>query len=297
MPDAWRDKLIDRIANTAATTGAWGYRLGSGESAEATALAVLALSACGRHESLRLNGLKWLATIQGDDGGVPIGSTVPGPCWSTGLAVLAWGDRDDDLSAGFDTNVSAATSWLLSTRGSPIAHDARLFGHDTMLRGWSWVPDTHSWVEPTSYAILALRDVDRASHPHVREGVRLLLDRALPEGGWNYGNTRVLDNVLRPFPATSGIALTALAGEPHSELIDRGIGYLQETLPRVRSPLSVSWGLIGLTAWGARPAEGGAWLAESAARSLHRPANVVYDAMLLLAGAETNRLSHRSNRG
>ena len=60
---------------------------------------------------------------------------------------------------------------------------------------------------------MALRAAGRASHPRVREAVRLLCDRALDEGGWNYGNTRVFANTLQPFPATTGIALTALAGE------------------------------------------------------------------------------------
>ena len=88
-----------------------------------------------------------------------------------------------------------------------------LVGHDTTLQGWPWVVGTHSWVEPTAINVLALRSAGQAGHPRCREAVKLLLDRQLPEGGWNYGNTTVLGHVLRPQVQPTGLALAALAGE------------------------------------------------------------------------------------
>jgi hypothetical protein len=111
----------------------------------------------------------------------------------------------------------------------------------------------------------------------------LLLDRAIPSGGWNYGNAAVLANTLRPFPETTGVVLTALAGEPRSPAVERAIAFLSTELPRIRTPLSLGWGLIGLTALGARPAEAGTWLAEAIERSRARAANSLHDALLLLA--------------
>jgi hypothetical protein len=156
-----------------------------------------------------------------------------------------------------------------------------------MLVGWPWVAGTHSWVEPTAYAVLALRAAGKSEHARVREAVELILDRALPEGGWNYGNRRIFDNVLRPFPATTGVALAGLIKEPRDDRIDVAIDYLGRALQRVRAPLSLAWGLIGLRAWKAQPPDAEAWLAQCASRVAEHPAAPQHDALLLLAGSKT----------
>ncbi|UCF33415.1 MAG: hypothetical protein JSV78_13885 [Phycisphaerales bacterium] len=164
-----------------------------------------------------------------------------------------------------------------------------IFGHDRTLVGWSWVVGTHSWVEPTAYAVMALRAAGKADHPRVREAVELLWDRALSDGGWNYGNTRVFANRLRPFPATTGIALAALAGEPRragGSRIEAAIAYLLTELRQIRSPLSLAWGLIGLAAWDAFPTEASGWLAESARSVAINTIGPHEAALMLLADAE-----------
>lgn len=165
-----------------------------------------------------------------------------------------------------------------------------IFGHDRTLQGWPWVEGTHSWVEPTAYAVLALRTCGQTNHPRVREAVRLLGDRVLPGGGWNYGNTRVMGNILRPFPATTGIALAALAGEPLTPQIDESIVYLTNELPGIRSPFSLAWGLIGLTAWLSRPPESESWLAQCAARKVKNEPDPLEDALLLMAHLKSSPL-------
>lgn len=154
--------------------------------------------------------------------------------------------------------------------------------------------NTHAWVEPTAYAILALRGAGKGEHPRVREGTQLILDRAIPGGGWNYGNPRVYRNTLRPFPGTTGIALAALAGQPSDSRIESGIAYLSHELRRVRSPMSLGWGLIGLTAWGRRPDEASVWLEECARHALRSAPNAMYDALLLLADLDPCPLTLRS---
>ena len=69
--------------------------------------------------------------------------------------------------------------------------------------------------------------------------------------------------------------------------VDVAINYLRRELQRVRSPLSLAWGLIGLRAWEAQPGEAEAWLAQCAQRVVEQPAAPLYDALLLLAGSKT----------
>jgi hypothetical protein len=281
--------LIDRLLRAAGSDGEWGYRSGTAGSAESTAMVCLALDACGVDPKRWAAGLGWLAKVQREDGRVPITAGMTSPAWTTGLAVLAW--RGAQASRGFDyeRNVEKAVGWLLGVKGMTLhSASAGMLGHDMALAGWPWVRDTHSWVEPTSYAVLALRAVGKADHPRTREAVRLLVDRTLPDGGWNYGNTRVFDKVLRPFPVTSGIALMALAGESSGKHIEQSIAYLERSLERVRSPLSLGWGLLGLTAWRARPGRADDWLAECATRTAKGQPNNLQDALLLLASVKTS---------
>lgn len=91
----------------------------------------------------------------------------------------------------------------------------------------------------------------------------MLMERQLPHGGWNYGNTIVFGQELRPQPHTSGLALAALAGRLPPEKVSRSIDYLNERIAGVRSPLSLAWGLLGLGAWGVRPEGAPRWIGES----------------------------------
>jgi hypothetical protein len=287
MFNDWRPILAERLAGASNAAGAWGYRAGSTGSAEPTALAALALGALHREPGLVAGALQWLGRLQQDDGGVPISAEAPSPHWPTALALLAWLRCAPEGAQAFTREADQALAWLLETRGRKISPDPAVHAHDTTLVGWSWVAGTHSWLEPTAYAILALRAAGKADHPRVREGVRLILDRALPDGGWNYGNSRVLEHILRPFPATTGVALAALAGEARDGRIEAGLAYLSSELPRVRAPMSFAWGLIGMRAWQTQPNEGQAWLNACAQRVLEQPAGPLCDALLLLAGADS----------
>jgi hypothetical protein len=229
--------------------------------------------------------LAWVARLQGSNGAVPISASAPGPYWPTSLALLGWSTADATLRARFVGPMQAATRWLLDARGEAIPPDASILDHDTALIGWPWVAGSHSWIEPTGYAVLALRTQGQAAHPRVREAVKLIRNRALPDGGWNYGNRRVFGKALRAFPATTGVALAASAVAPRSAEVDAGIRYLVDALPRIRAPLSLAWGLIGLQAWDAMPGEAEVWLARAAQRLVTRPVNPHYTAMLLIAGA------------
>ena len=124
------------------------------------------------------------------------------------------------------------------------------------LKGWPWIEDTHSWVEPTATCVMALRGAGHGQHDRVREAVRMILDRQLPHGGWNVGNTIVFGNELHPMPEGTGSALASLAGVVDEAEVARSLDYLHGEVDRLRTPISLGWGLIGLAAWGRWPVEG-----------------------------------------
>jgi hypothetical protein len=59
-------------------------------------------------------------------------------------------------------------------------------------------------------------------------------------------------------PESTGAALTGLAGVVGQEKVARSISYLQGEVDRLRTPISLGWGLLGLAAWDLWPSNGAA---------------------------------------
>ena len=258
-------EILEAIRRHGLESGGFAMLPGGGYRPDPTAWAVLALTAGrsdGRDDGFIESSRDRLATDQQKDGRVSISPSTPEAFWPTPLAVLAWGGSPEHVSAR-----SNAVTFLLSVYGkhwnklpdSPLAHD-------TSLRGWSWTEGTHSWVEPTSMALLALKTAGYGNHARVKEGVEVLMDRQLPSGGWNYGNTSVYDHEMRPQPDMTGIALVALVGLVQEKELKRSLKYLQESVSRLKTPRSLGWAILGLGAWQSRPMESERWIGECVKR-------------------------------
>lgn len=284
----WRDAVRLRLLGLRGEAPAWGYQPGLVRAAEPTALASLAILAAERGNPPAeapfeaVQSARWLAAQQQPDGSLGVTEARSSPGWPTPLAVLLWENLD-----GFLGPRRLAQEWLLRQAGltAPARRDGAI-GHDPSLVGWAWVAGTHSWLEPTATAVLALRKAGRRDHVRVRQGIDLIRNRAVAGGGWNYGNSAVFGRALRAQPAPTGLALLALAGRSGGKPVDGAIGYLRETLPAIRAGQSLGWGLLGLSAWQRRPADAETWLAEAAAQALADGHSVLCLAALLMAGAE-----------
>ena len=145
-------------------------------------------------------------------------------------------------------------AFLLATSGLSLKKDPEpLFSHNPEIPGWSWRADTAPWVEPTAMTMVALEAAGRGAEPRLDEGRLLLLDRQIPGGGWNYGNTAVFGQVLKPMPESTGMALNALGRKAPREVVQTSLAYLTDCVPALRTPWSLAWAIFGLGAWEARP--------------------------------------------
>jgi squalene cyclase len=135
-----------------------------------------------------LDGARWLKSrVQGD------AITLDGdsePHWTTSLAAIALRDEQRFVK------------WLLTCEGRKTM--------DAGSCGWPWAMDTFSWVEPTSYALLALKLNGETNHPRVKAGEEMLRSRVCADGGWNYGNANVMGADLPSFVPTTALAALAL---------------------------------------------------------------------------------------
>ena len=186
----------------------------------------------------------------------------PDAFWLTPLAILAW-----EGSAAHDTHRQQARRFLLRTSGEHWEkNSAHPFAHDPSLKGWPWIEQTHSWVESTAMSMIALETTGDYTHPRLEESTRMLLDRQLPHGGWNYGNTLVFGQELRPSPEDTGAALSALAGRISESAVKHSIAYLVSQVPHLRTPIALGWSLLGLNAWGRQGNESEDWVRETFSR-------------------------------
>lgn len=226
---------------------------------DATAWAVMALRAAGINGPIIGLSQERLVKDQQGDGRIGITPDHPEAFWPTPLAILAWQGSSLHKKAQ-----ASALDFLLGITGAHWPKEpGAASSHDTALIGWPWIEKTHSWVEPTCLAIQALKATGHEKHGRVTEAVRMLLDRQLPKGGWNCGNTMVFGRELQPLPDYTGIALDALSGLVPIQGIQKSLQYLRRRIQEIRSPMSLSWALLGLGAWGERPGEAWKWLAES----------------------------------
>jgi hypothetical protein len=61
---------------------------------------------------------------------------------------------------------------------------------------------------------------------------------------------------LHPMPESTGAALSGLAGAVDQVTVSRSLDYLQGEVDRLRTPISLGWGLLGLAAWDLWPSDG-----------------------------------------
>lgn len=241
--------LQKELHNRAHASGGFGQNIGEDERPDATAWAVRALWLVESESELVAAGLNRLATQQKPDGRIALTEDTPNVYWPTPIGLLAW-DQDNS----FLTQRNLAVEFLLSHGSNINTKKPPFIEHNTSLQGWSWVANTYSWVEPTAMVLMALASQGYTDHPRYKEGITLLVDRMLPEGGWNYGNRKVFDSRLRPLPDYTGIALCALRKEIEKEAAERSLLYLEAVYPHLITPLSLSWVIRGLAGYGMKPA-------------------------------------------
>ncbi|MDR3638450.1 MAG: hypothetical protein P4L84_31895 [Isosphaeraceae bacterium] len=283
---SWQPRARRALLDQRQATAAWGYRRGASACVEPTVLAALALRA-GAERDADLADVRrsadWLASVQRTDGSLGSSPQTSSPGWGTPYALLLWSAVGEH-----DAARRRATTWLLAQKGETSPRDRLgIVGHDTTLTGWPWVDHTHSWIEPTALAVLALRREGFGDHPRVREGLRVIADRAIVTGGWNCGNKEAFGRPLRAQPSVTGIALLALApsGE-RADFVEQSLRYLREALPGVRAAESLGWGLLGLRAWGEWPDGAEGWLREAFDQVVNRADAAPRLALLLLAAGE-----------
>jgi len=241
---------LELLKSVQLPNGGFAYQGGEEARPDSTAWALICMSAYGLDRKSCERGGEYLVSQQANDGRVSISPSHPDASWPTPLAILAW----QGFSRFHDAQ-SRAIDYLIRFTGRHFPNpDPSIIGHDTAILGWPWIANTHSWVVPSALALLAFQEMGLGTHPRAIAGHDMLVNRQLTSGGWNFGSTTVFKRELHPLPECTAIALQALAGTTPTRDIERSLDYLLHELPHLRTPISLGWALLGLGAWGLKPA-------------------------------------------
>lgn len=220
----------------------WGYRADSPQAyPEPTCYSLLALADTSFSPSKPLD---WLSGLVNSDGQMYLPHD-DSPNWGTSHLIITL-SRLNLLPELRQTSID----WLLKWKSQYI-ETTEIVTLDGTLIGWPWISDTFSWVQPTSYAIFALKLVGLNEHERVKEAEALLFDRMCRQGGWNFGNPIILHRQIEPSLSETAIALFALQDVPGAaDAIDKGLSVLEHGLPKFPSALSLSLGILCLQLYG-----------------------------------------------
>jgi hypothetical protein len=242
--------------------GGWGYHPTSPSGVEATAWALLGLMSGGRvwlPSQPCDRACDWLLHAQLGDGAWPAFPGQPQGCWTTSLASWALQAHGGSVQA-----VERGLHWVLNAwpaegtlwwRLRQAVGRSAVVRQDSSLRGWSWTPGTASWVEPTAYALLLLRNLPAEMltsqmKKRRRLAERMLYNRMCPSGGWNSGNPLVYGVAGVPRVGPTSWALLALID--HAERAENRISldWLEQTFGEIRGAASLALAHRCLTAYG-----------------------------------------------
>jgi hypothetical protein len=188
------------------------------------------------------SGIEQLLRLQRRDGGWPAFLGDSEGSWTTALASLRpqapvkndWKSREGHWF----------WRWKFKTADRNVQFDPDKYG-------WPWISGSASWVIPTAFSIIAIKQFtvcnrSEESEKRIHLGVEMLLDRACVDGGWNSGNSLVYGVPLRPHVEATAIALLALQDEQRTEMVQKSLSWLRQNAASVDSVSSLAWCILTL---------------------------------------------------
>jgi squalene-hopene cyclase-like protein len=253
------DEAIKLLSESQNRDGGWGSVSRKQSNTESTALALMALRSIknSQHNHDLRRAEEWLINSQNADGSWPYGAGAKAASWSTALAVIALHDCSVEPE-----RLVRSGNWILAQAGSKpgilaklilaLSFQKKAVHLNEDLIGWSWTPESFSWVEPTSYCLLALKKIkSRLSATTVKERVEqaelMIYDRMCEGGGWNYGNSAVYGDPLWPYPDITALALIALQDHGERNQNQVSLGVLEQAAETTNSGLALGWSSICLS--------------------------------------------------
>ncbi len=245
------NRLIDMrraLLSAANADGGWGYYPGKASRLEPTCWALLALLPNDPTSSARLSAHRDFLQRSRREDGLFVEAAISGEhrpnLGFNALAAILLDRHDLGMKVAPDFVVSA----LVQHKGVKLAQSS-INRQDNALQGWGWIDETFTWVEPTSWCLLALKKASSRSNEaraRIQEAERVLIDRCCDAGGWNYGNSNMLGQTLHPYVSTTATGLLAMQDRRQEPCIVRSLAFLTQHRVAEQSAMALGLTLIAL---------------------------------------------------
>lgn len=254
---------IPLLENAQNDDGGWGFHPRSQSRVEPACWALLALlnsSPSQDREERIARGFRFLRVAQLPDGSWPASSAEKAGSWVSSLAcwVLSFekGARQV-LEAGLQWICQDwprdSSLWSRSLRR--LSAKRNVLPQNDSYRGWGWTPRTSSWVEPTSFTLIALSRAPREILPNNASRRRqlaeaMLYDRMCPGGGWNCGNPMIYGVPGEPLVIPTVWGLLALRDYAQRTENVQSLDWLENNVDEIHGPGSLALARICIEAYG-----------------------------------------------
>ena len=263
-----RTQVVRFLVDSQNPDGGWGFYGTLSSATEPTAWAVLGLKTCTWNVECRQSeekGTAWLKEGQLQDGSWPTHLGQREGNWVTSAACLALASKQCRLGNDAEDSLAKGLDWLVKSwpgRRNILWRLRRAMLRSTPanqrnsgFNGWGWTPRTGGWIEPTALVLLALQIAPcelrpRDAQKRIWLGQAMLLDQALPTGGWNSGSSDSYGYAARPQSGPTAWALMALREQKQGREIVEGLDWLCQIHMRLKGFFSLSLACLSLTLWG-----------------------------------------------
>lgn len=246
--------------------GLWSYIAGNEAAIEPSAWAAIALS---DNVDCRNQFIESILSRQNSDGGWSNDSLRLESDWSTGAALLGISfikskclleklEIKTPISK-IETACTRAEQWIMENRTERYSSAARFAlllwkgpEHD-YERGWPWTQNTFDWIEPTSYALLALKYSSIAGTPKVQRTMELaqnyILKLTCAIGGWNFGDRNPYGKENPPDIQSTALVLLALKPRRKDAKVAKSLKWMLEEVSKMESSAQLAWTAFALSSY------------------------------------------------
>ena len=254
-PGLWSDRissLAETLRSRQMKSGGWAYFDSVQESLEATCLAELALAP--ERQASSSAAILFLLKSQLSDGGWPAFLGDSEGSWTTALALCTLNSTGDFTAAR-----EKAFRWLYAERGREghwfwrwkFKTSDRNVRFDPDKYGWPWVTGSASWVIPTAFSIIAIKQFTVCNRSRNRRNASIWAWRCfwtahvLTEGGTRetalYTECRCA-RMLRRQRSRCWLSRT----NSDTEMVQKSLSWLRQNAASVDSVSSLAWCILSL---------------------------------------------------
>lgn len=275
------EKYIENVLNQQDPSGGFAYINHRGGMVEPTCYSLMALNKFNPESTNFNRAINWLLSLQNTDGGWKLFDIddISSP-YSTSIAVITLNQIDKNIYSGeIQRGIKYLESRLEYFKNKELCYNV-----------WGWNKGTYIGIEPTAYAVLALKLLNSTNTERIKEGEKFFLSSACLNNGWTFGypfdrnnpaSTSIIYIPVEPQLSITALVLLALQGSNVN--LSKHMNLVLKDYKKSYCPMSLSLSILALNAYGEETSDIIKWLNNLMKTDNYVKDKVIYNALSALA--------------